>query len=151
VPFRACLVSGGPLLTAHRRLAERLELGTTVVLTGWVPDSFSYIRHADVFVLPSLRESSGSLALLEAMQAGRAIVASRVDGIPEDVTDGESALLVDPGDVAGLSAVLKGVLRERELRQRLARRARATFVERFSAGAFTSTLRDLYGQLGFDA
>jgi glycosyltransferase involved in cell wall biosynthesis len=101
-------------------------------------------------VLPSFRESSGSLALLEALQGGRTIVASRIDGIPEDVTDGESALLVEPGDVAGLSAALGRALVDRELRRRLAQRARAIFAERFSAGAFTGALRDLYGQLGFD-
>jgi glycosyltransferase involved in cell wall biosynthesis len=149
IPFRACLVSGGPLLTAHRRLVERLGLETMVTLTGWVPDSFAYLQHADVFVLPSLRESSGSLALLEALQAGVAVVASNVDGIPEDVTDGESALLVEPGNVGQLTGALTRVLTDRELRRRLAERARTTLVERFSADAFTAALRNLYAELGF--
>jgi glycosyltransferase involved in cell wall biosynthesis len=149
IPFRACLVSGGSLLTAHRRLAEQLGLGTMVTLTGWVRDSLSYLRHADIFVLPSFQESSGSLALLEALQTGLTIVASRVDGIPEDVTDGESALLVEPGSVAELAAALVRVLTDCELRRRLAQQARATFVEKFSADAFTAALRELYVELGF--
>ncbi len=96
VPFRACLVGGWSLLDDHRRLAADLGLGRETVLTGFVPDAYPYLQHADVFVLPSLQEGSGSLALLEALQAGAPVVASAVDGIPEDVKDGEDGLLVPP-------------------------------------------------------
>lgn len=150
VGFRACLVGGGLLLEAHRRLAERLGLGESVLLTGRAPDSYRYLQHADVFVLPSLQEGSGSVSLLEALQAGAAVVASNLDGIPEDVTDGDSALLVEPGDAAALSLALERVLTGAGLRQWLRRRAREIFVERFSAGAFTNALREIYADLGFE-
>ena len=78
----------GELLYAHRLLAKNLGLGSTTVLTGLVPDPLSYLSCADIFVLPSIRECSGSLALLEALQAGAAVIASDVDGIPEDVKHG---------------------------------------------------------------
>ena len=149
VPFRACLCSGGEYLEASRSLAEQLRLGDQVTLTGWVPDPFHYLKHADVFVLPSLQEGSGSLALLEALQAGAAIVASDLDGIPEDVTDGESALLVEPGSVDDLSRALRQVVTDTALRERLRKRARETFESRFSATAFTNSLRDIYAELGF--
>jgi glycosyltransferase involved in cell wall biosynthesis len=151
VRFRACLVSGGEYLNADRRLAEQLRLGDQVAMTGWVPDPFHYLRHADVFALPSLQEGSGSLALLEALQAGVAIVASNLDGIPEDVTDGESALLVEPGNVAALSEALRRVVTDTALREQLRRRARATFEARFSATALVSALRNIYAELGFAA
>jgi glycosyltransferase involved in cell wall biosynthesis len=151
VRFRACLVSGGEYLDYNRRLAGQLRLGNQVTLTGWVPDPFHYLQHADVFVLPSLQEGSGSLALLEALQAGAAIVASDLDGIPEDVTDGESALLVEPGNVEALSRALGRVVTDTRLRERLRQRARATFEDRFSAAALTSALRDIYAELGFTA
>ncbi|MGE0129563.1 MAG: glycosyltransferase family 4 protein [Blastocatellales bacterium] len=150
VAFRACIVGGGLLLEAHRRLAERLGLGESVLLTGRVPDSYQYLQHADVFVLPSLQEGSGSVSLLEALQAGAAIVASDLDGIPEDVTDGDSALLVPTGDAAALSLALERALTDAELRQQLRRRARETFAEKFSAEAFTAALRVLYAELGFE-
>src|SRR5262249_20899336 len=146
VPFRACLVSGGPMLTAHRRLAEALGLGRSVTLTGWVPDSLAYLRCADIFVLPSFRESSGSLALLEALQAGVAVVASHVDGVPEDVVDGQSALLVQPGNVRELAEALARVASDPALRRRLVQNGRATFDERFSAEAFTAAVRELYAE-----
>lgn len=148
-PFRACLVGGGPLLDRHRALAARLGLASCTALTGRVPDAFAYLQHADVFVLPSLEEGSGSLSLLEAMQAGAAPVVSRVDGIPEDVTDGESALMAAPGDPEDLAAALRLVLADPALRARLAQRAHAVYRARFSADSFAAALRGAYTELGF--
>jgi glycosyltransferase involved in cell wall biosynthesis len=147
VPFRVCLIGTGPLLAAHRRLAERLGLGGAVI-EGFVPDAYPYVHHADVFALPSLEEGSGSLALLEALQAGVSVVASAVDGVPEDVADGENALLVPPGDVAALRDGLAAVLTDLALRRRLGAAARRTFERRFSADVFTAALAGAYADLG---
>lgn len=151
VRFRACMVGGDLLLEAHRRLAARLSLADTTVLVGRVPDPMAYLQHADIFVLPSLQEASGSLSLLEALQAGVAVVASDIDGIPEDVTDGDSALLVAPGNVAALAGALARVINDAPLRAHLRRRARETFETRFSAAAFTQALGQFYAELGFTA
>lgn len=150
VGFRACLVGGGLLLEAHRRLASRLALTDSTVIVGRVSDAAVYLQHADIFVLSSLQEGSGSLSLLEALQAETAIVASNVDGIPEDVTNGDSALLVEPGNVTALSRALRRVVTDSALRKYLRRRARATFEAQFSAAALTNALRDLYAELGFE-
>lgn len=149
VSFRACLVGGGPLLERHRALAATLDLGTSTVLTGRVPDAYAYLKCADIFALPSIEEGSGSLSLLEAMQAGIAPVVSRVDGVPEDVADGESALMATPGDAEDLARALGRVLGDAALRARLARQAHAVYRKRFSAGAFADALRDAYTRLGF--
>ncbi|HYE73307.1 MAG TPA: glycosyltransferase family 4 protein, partial [Blastocatellia bacterium] len=148
VRFRACVLSGGPLLSAHRSLVEELGLSDMVIMPGFVRNPYPYLKHADLFVLPSLEEGSGSVALLEALQAGVAIVASKIDGIPEDVIDGESALLVQPGSVSALSQAIALALTDKELRERLARQARQTFIGKFSADAFTAALRDTYAELG---
>jgi glycosyltransferase involved in cell wall biosynthesis len=148
VPFRACLVGGGPLLEAHRRLAARLGLGTGVIIAGLVPDPHPYLRHADVYVLPSLHEQSGSLALIEALQVGLPVVASRCDGIPEDLADQETALLVSPGDDVELAAGLERLCGDPELRRALGRRARAAFELRFSPEALAAALSRVYGLLG---
>jgi glycosyltransferase involved in cell wall biosynthesis len=141
------VLSGGELLDAHRRLARRLGLADAVALPGWVPDSFPYLQHADVFVLPSLQEASGSMAAIEAMQAGVAIIASRLDGIPEDLADGDDAVLVPPGDAVALAGALGRVLGDAGDRARLARRARQVFETRFSPEALTRALRDLYAEM----
>jgi glycosyltransferase involved in cell wall biosynthesis len=147
-PFRACLVGRGKLIEFHRSLAAQLGLEDLVTIEGFVPESYAYLRHADVFVLPSLEEGSGSVSLLEAMQAETGIVATRIDGIPEDVTDGESGLLVPAGDESALAGALSRLLGDAPLRQRLAARAHEVFLERFSAARLVDALRDEYARLG---
>ncbi len=148
VAFRACLVGSGQLIAAHRRLAERLNLDGMVAIEGFAPDAYAYLRHADIFVLPSLEEGSGSVSLLEALQAGAAVVASNIDGIPEDVTDGDSALLVEPGNALALRMAIERILTDHELRSRLRRRALEVFIEKFSADALTGALSETHAELG---
>jgi glycosyltransferase involved in cell wall biosynthesis len=147
-PFRACLVGRGNLIEFHRSLAAQLGLQDLVTIEGFVPEAYPYLRHADLFVLPSLEEGSGSVSLLEAMQAGVPIVATRIDGIPEEVTDGESALLVPAGDARALAGALSRLLGDAPLRQRLAARAHEVFLERFSAARLVDALRHEYARLG---
>jgi glycosyltransferase involved in cell wall biosynthesis len=148
LPFRACLVGTGRLIEAHRRLAAELGIDDVVRIEGFVREPYEYLRYADVFVLPSLEEGSGSLSMLEAMQAGVAVVASRVDGIPEDVTDGENAILVPPGNCGDLVRAISRLLTEPALRCRLGRHGRTTFESRFSAAAMTEGLAAAYAKLG---
>ncbi|HWW60143.1 MAG TPA: glycosyltransferase family 4 protein, partial [Thermoanaerobaculia bacterium] len=139
LPFRAKLIGGGPLLDEHRALAP-----ANVDVAGIVDDARPFLAAADIFVLSSREEQSGSLALLEALQHGAAIIAPAVDGILEDLTDGDNALLTPPGDVDALAAAITRVLTEGELRRRLQRRARETFEQRFSAAKFSAALGDVY-------
>jgi glycosyltransferase involved in cell wall biosynthesis len=148
VRFRAYLVGDGLLLSHHRRLAEQLGLGDVVAVVGPVSDSYPYLEQADVFVLPSLDEGSGSLSLLEALQAGVASVASNIDGIPEDVVDGETALLVSPGNPVELADAIERLIGNPTLRREIAERGRRTFETRFSAELFTAALRQTYAELG---
>jgi len=148
IGFRACLVGPGRLLGANRRLAARLGLNGSVAIPGRVDDVVPYLRSADVFALPSLGEQSGSVALLEALQAATAVVASSCDGIPEDVADGEQALLVPPGDAGALCDALARLIGDPQLRADLSARGRERFDERFSADTFVTALRDVYAELG---
>ncbi len=147
VEFSAVLVGWGPLQEAHQRLVDALGLADRVELTGHVADPLDYLEQADVFVLPSLEEGSGSVAVLEALQAGVAIVASRCDGIPEDLSDGSDAVLVTPGAVDELRDALTELLGDERRRSGLAAAARATYEARFSAANFAATLGSIYGEL----
>jgi glycosyltransferase involved in cell wall biosynthesis len=148
IGFRACLVGPGRLLGDHRRLASSLRLTDRVAIPGQVADVVPYLQHANVFALPSLQEGSGSVSLLEALQAGVAIVASACDGIPEDIVDGKHGLLVAPGDECALKRALGKLLADAELRAELGAAARARHAERFSADPFVAALRDTYADLG---
>jgi glycosyltransferase involved in cell wall biosynthesis len=126
-------------------------LSGCVAIPGRVDDVGPYLRCADVFVLPSLQEGSGSVSLVEALEAGAAVVASRCDGIPEDVIDGTSALLVPPGEPVPLADALARVLEDPPLRAALAAHGRRLYEERFSPGPFIAALRDTYAEAGASA
>lgn len=147
VAFRARLASGGPLLHYHRQLVEELNLTDQVLLLGWIDDPYNLMEQADIFVLPSLQEGSGSLSLLEAMQSGLALVASNVDGIPEDVTDGVEGLLVEPANVEALSEALEKLLTNSGLLHQFQLRAAEQFRQNYSAEQFCSTLGAVYEEL----
>jgi glycosyltransferase involved in cell wall biosynthesis len=86
-----------------------------VVAVGAVEDARPWLEAADVFALPSIAEAS-SLALLEAMSMALPVVATRVGGTPELVTDGVDGMLVDPGSSEALAAGLDRVLESTERR-----------------------------------
>ena len=143
VPFRACLAGEGPLLETHRDLADRLGLGASTLIAGFVPDVSSLLSRANIFVLPSHREQSGSLALIEVLQAGLAAVASGCDGIRgRDGRRGRSSR--DWAIPEALEAALLRLLGDADLRRRLGARARETFLRRFSAEAFARDLGAVY-------
>lgn len=129
----ACtVVGGGSMLEANRRLARRLRVDGAVTFTGRVDDVRPYLDSADAFVFPAIEEGSGSLAVLEAMSVGLPLIASRVDGLPEDVVDGVSGLLVPAMDAAALAAGIQRLHADDELAQALGRGARAVYRKRFN-------------------
>lgn len=146
--FRAALVGKGELLETHRELVRELGLDDRVVLPGLVPSVGEYLRHADIFSLPSLAEGSGSMSALEALQYGVAVVSSAIDGMTEDLTDGVDSLLVETGSVDDLYRSLSRLIVDRPLRERLGKAGSELHARRFSAEAATAALNDFYAELG---
>jgi len=101
---------------------------------------------ADVFLLPSAQESFG-LAALEAMACGVPVVASRVGGLPEVITDGLTGYLRDPDDQEGMAAAVLDLLDDPSLRQRVAHLARASVVDRFDEDRVVPMYEALYERL----
>jgi glycosyltransferase involved in cell wall biosynthesis len=148
VPFVALIGGHGVLLAGHRKLVADLDLSDQVMVPGPVPDVMPYLRACDVFVLPSVSESSGSVAVLEALQAGAPVVSTNVDGMPEDLTDGRNALLVPPSDPVALSAAIERLIDDGELRARLGVAGRKLFEDRFSRAVAVAELGAVYSELG---
>jgi glycosyltransferase involved in cell wall biosynthesis len=98
----------GSRAEALARRRDALGLGDRVTFLGRVADVPALLAAADAAVLPSLHEGLG-VAALEAMAAGRPVVASRVGGLPEALGEGEAGVLVPPGDAAALAAALRGL------------------------------------------
>jgi len=151
-----CQIVGGGRL--RRRLAAQIaasgldaEAGAGVRLLG--PATEEEVRRrlawAEVFVLPSVVDPrTGQMegipvALMEAMAAGLAVVASRLSGIPELVVDGENGLLVEPGNAEALAGAMAR-LAEPGLRRRLGERARRRVGEEFELAANVRRLAALW-------
>jgi len=118
-------IGAGPDADRMRALADELELGDSIVWTGRAaPQAVAErMRAADFFVLPSLSEGRPNV-VMEAMASALPIIATRVGGIPHMLSDGQTGLLVPPGDVEGLTAAVTELCRSEELRDRLGRNAR---------------------------
>ena len=117
---RVLLVGDGPERPALERQAERIGVGDRLHFVGFLaherlPAMFS---HADLLVLPSLYEELGTV-LLEAMQAGLPIVASKTGGVPDVIEDGVNGLLVPPADPGALARAIDRLLADSGLARRL--------------------------------
>ena len=111
--LRIEVAGDGQCLPELRRLVAELGLEGQVLLLGEVGDVAGLLARGRLFVLPS-RSEGISLTLLEAMACGLPVVATRVGGTPEVVVDGETGLLVPPGDPAALAdAILRSAARPR--------------------------------------
>jgi glycosyltransferase involved in cell wall biosynthesis len=120
---------------ASAEVAKRVRargLGARVSLLGHFSGNIDeLLRSFDIFAFPSLWEGF-PYSIVEAMRAERAIVATRVGGIPEAISDEKEGLLVAPADSAALAQALRRFIGDPGLRQTCANGARARFVKEFS-------------------
>jgi glycosyltransferase involved in cell wall biosynthesis len=125
------IVGNGPCNQAWRELARELNLEDTVTWLGDVTraELAAEFNRAHLFCLPSVQEGFG-IVLLEAMAAGRSIVAARAAAIPEVAPH---SLLVEPNNAEGLAAGIEALYRSEEQRT-VQSTAGAEWVEQFDAG-----------------
>ena len=108
---RLCLVGEGPYLDAYRARAATMACAEAVRFVGAVADPRPYLDGADIFVLPS-RADPAPLVLSEAREAGCAVVASDVDGVPELLEGGSAGLLVPPRDPRRLADAILSLVED---------------------------------------
>lgn len=145
-PPRLLLAGMGEELPRLTRQAREEGVAEHVRFLGFRSDLPRLLAAADVVVFPSLYEGL-PLGILEAMAAGRCIVATRIPGILEAARDGREALLVPPRDVPGLAAALARVAGDAALRARLAAAARERQQREFTAGRMLTEYRSLYREV----
>lgn len=139
-PLRLLLVGDGP--ERARLMDFAAPLGSKVLFTGHVTDPWELLHAADVFVLPSHSEGS-PLVIFEAMAAGLPIAATAVGGVPETLEDGNTGLLVPPGEPDALADVLVRLASDSALRVHLGNAAAAA-LEKFSPDGYASRILDIY-------
>jgi len=145
-PVQALIVGGGRRIDEVRQLAAGLGLADAVHFLGERPDVPDLLNAMDIFVLPSYSEGL-SLALLEAMAAGKPVVATAVGGTPEVVTEGDNGLLIPPRDAAALAGALERLLADPALAQRLGANARNHVRAHFSLDRLGREINEIYGEL----
>jgi len=141
-PCTLVLIGEGPERVALERLAGRL--GIDVRFLGARTDVAGFLARADVVVLPSLYEGSSN-AVMEAMAAGRPVVATAVGGTPE-LLEGRG-VLVPPADADGLAEGLREVLSDGEAAADLGRKARAWAMANLTDDVMVDRYVALYGRL----
>ena len=141
--LRMVLAGAGPLETDLRQMVKDLGLEDRVRFLGHWTNVPLLLRSLDVFVLASKFEPFG-VAILEAKAAGTAIVATRVNEIPEIISDQESGLLVPAEEPEPLARALITLANDAELRARLGRQARIDAEQRHSLDAAVDAYQQLY-------
>lgn len=143
---RLLIVGDGVIRKDLEAQARHLGISENVVFLGHREDTLELMQALDIFVLPSLSEGI-PMALLEAMATSRAVVASRVGGIPEIVDDGVEGILVEPMDVTRLAESCLRLIDSPETAMKMGELARKKVVQEFSATAMADRVAGLYKEL----
>jgi len=128
---------------------QAAPLSASIAFTGFIPHGalrFMYSQ-ADAVVVPSIWQEPFGLVGLEAMSSEACVIATRVGGIPELVADGQTGLLVAPGDARALAAAMTRVMQDLGLRQRLGRAARRSVLERFDYSRLSADIATHFSEL----
>lgn len=137
----------GDAFTGYEWYAEQLRdqvkaagIGDRVRFQGFRQDIKGFLERADICLVPSRQEPFGNVAV-EAMLAGRPVVASRVQGLAEIVHDEDNGLLVAPDDPAALAAAIGSLVADEQHSRQLANTGRADARERFSVQRYETSLQ----------
>lgn len=140
------LVGEGPARNEWEELAAQLEIAKQVTFAGVRDDMPEVYASLDMVVLPSLVESM-PMCLLEAMAAGKPVIATRVGAVPKMIDSEQTGLLTETGDVDGLAAAILRLLGDPALASALGENGRANAVRDFSAAAMARSYLGQYEQV----
>jgi len=143
---RLVLFGDGPDRDFLEQRTRELAIADRVMFAGYVPDAAAFLTAFRMLVLPSLSEGL-PLTVLEAMQAGVPVVASRVGGLPGVIEEGVTGVLVQPGSASALADACCQLLDDELFAAHMASAAREAVVRRFDGEAMALQYEQLYQQL----
>ena len=139
-------VGEGYLRNKLEKQVRKMGLSDRVIFTGFRTDIPEITATFDIALLVSLFEGMGRV-LLEAMVLGKPVVATKVGGIVDVVRDGETGILVPPGDADTLAKAVITLLKDRELAQRMGEAGKRRIDERFTAKRMVEKISEVYKKL----
>ncbi|SHK12775.1 Glycosyltransferase involved in cell wall bisynthesis [Desulforamulus aeronauticus DSM 10349] len=140
------VVGDGPLKEALEQEVAELSLQKRVIFAGKRENIAEILSIMDIFVLPSVTEGL-PLSILEAMAAGKPVVATRVGGVPEAILEGKTGLVVAPKDPEALAVALAGMLSERDKLNRMGANGQKHVAEKFTIKHMADKTMELYAHL----
>ena len=147
VPNAKCVVAGeGAQREALQVLAERLKLGPSLQMPGFISSAADLMAASDVCVLPSVAEPFG-LAVVEAMAMARPVVATAAGGPLEIVRPGETGLLVSPRSPREMAEALEELHADPTRAEEMGRRGREVYEASFTVERMAREVREVYRQV----
>jgi len=141
------LIAGdGPLRVELEKLADDLKITSGIEFMGVVDDIPTFLSKLDIFILSSIQEGI-PLGLLEAMAAGKPVIATKVGGIPEVVDDGSDGILVPAANISELNDAILSLIQDERKRREMGRNARRKVIDAFNLDTAVKQLEDLYENL----
>ena len=140
------LAGDGPLRASLEAQARSLGVEGRIQFLGYRRNITDLLAGCDVFVLPSLYEGL-PLSILEAMSAGKPVIATQIGGTDEAVIAGETGILIPPADPDALATAIRTILADQPLAQRLATAGRARVEQEFSAKKMVQQVTHIYDEL----
>ena len=141
--IKVTIVGDGELREELKEKIKHLRLEDSILLSGFIPDASRHLTAFDLFVLPSLKEGL-PYSIMEAMAAGLPIVATRVGGIPDMITDGREGVLVEPRNAHSLAYAVGRLIQNPDLRRALGSAARARAARDLSLPRMVERTMTLY-------
>jgi glycosyltransferase involved in cell wall biosynthesis len=140
---RFLFVGDGPLRPDLENLAQELDVYDRIIFTGFRPNIQHFLSTIDVLVVPSLLEGFPMITL-EAMAMARPIVATQIQGIVEQISDGKEGILVSQRNPDALASAVLRLIQHRELSARLGAAARIKVEKCFSVGKMVRETEEVY-------
>lgn len=144
--FKLFIVGDGPERANLRKLAADRGMKDDIIFQGYQQQVEKWLHEADIFLLPSLHEYH-SIALLEAMRAGKPIIATKVGGNPESVRDGIDGIIVPPKDSQAIAAAIIKLIEQPELKTMFALNARKRYLNNFTEDKMLADLAAVLNQI----
>lgn len=140
------IAGAGPLRQQLELQAAHLGLQEEVQFLGFVDNISKFLADIDIFVMPSLYEGLG-VAVLEAMAAGKPVIASRVGGLTESVADGVTGILVPPANATALAQAIAKLVHARLLVRQMGHQGRERIERHFTLEQMAAANETYYYEL----